>query len=131
MNQIVAHSAILTAAFGLALTATAATPALAAGDAVTKRGSCSDSSSWKLKAKPDNGRLEVEGETDTNRNGQMWHWKILHNGEVAKKGMAMTTAPSGSFSVTRRVNNAAGTDRIGWRATNPNTGETCRGSLSI
>ena len=129
MNRTATHVAILTAALGLGLASTA--PAMAAGDAVTKQGSCSSSSNWKLKAKPDNHRLQVEAEVDSNRNGQTWHWKIVHNGSVAVRGSSTTAAPSGSFSVTRRVANAAGTDRIGFRATNASTGETCRGSLTI
>jgi hypothetical protein len=50
---------------------------------------------------------------------------------VTANGTKRTTAPSGSFTVSRRVVDRAGTDRIGWRATNPATGETCRGSLQI
>jgi len=104
-------------------------PAQAKDGDVIKRGSCSGASDWKLKASPDNGRIEVEGEVDSNRNGQTWRWRILHNGTVSAKGTATTVAPSGSFSVRRLVVDAAGTDRIGWRATNPATGETCTGSL--
>jgi hypothetical protein len=104
-------------------------PAQAKDGDVIKRGSCSGTSDWKLKASPDNGRIEVEGEVDSNRNGQTWRWRILHNGTVSAKGTATTVAPSGSFSVRRLVVDAAGTDRIGWRATNPATGETCTGSL--
>jgi hypothetical protein len=104
-------------------------PAQAKDGDVIKRGSCSGTSDWKLKASPDNGRIEVEGEVDSNRNGQTWRWRILHNGTVSAKGTATTVAPSGSFSVRRLVVDAAGTDRIGWRATNPASGETCTGSL--
>ena len=104
-------------------------PAQAKDGDVIKRGSCSGTSDWKLKASPQDGRIEVEGEVDSNRNGQTWRWRILHNGTVSAKGTATTVAPSGSFSVRRLVVDAAGTDRIGWRATNPATGETCTGSL--
>ena len=109
-------------------------PAAAASandDDVIKRGSCSGSSDWKLKASPEDGRIEVEGEVDSNQVGQTWRWRILHNGEVTARGTAQTTAPSGSFEVRRVLVNAPGTDRIGWRARNPQTGETCRGSLGF
>src|SRR4051794_6063401 len=46
----------------------------AASDAVVRNGSCSANSSWTMKAKPDNGRLQVEAEIDSNRVGQTWHW---------------------------------------------------------
>ncbi len=115
---------------GTALLATAG-PALANDADVIRRGGCSGSSDWKLKASPENGRIEVEGEVDSNRTGQTWKWRMLHNGTVSASGTATTTGPSGSFDVRRLMVNLAGTDQIGWRATNPATGEVCRGSLSF
>ncbi len=113
----------------LALTASTVTSAAAGGGDVVRRGNCTGSADWKLKAKPDNGRIEVEGEVDSNRNRQTWKWRIVHNGGVSARGTARTHAPSGSFSVTRRVVNAAGADTIRWRARNPASGQVCRGSL--
>jgi hypothetical protein len=132
MNTLTSRTALAAAAVGLVAAATAS-PALASGGGgdVRKSGHCSAASTWKLKAKPDDGRLEVEGEVDSNVVGQTWKWRILHNGTTSAHGTSTTVAPSGSFTVHRRVVNAAGTDRIGWRATNPATGETCAGGLSI
>src|SRR5436190_12186227 len=92
------------AAVGLAAVIVLASgaPALAAGSDVVHRGSCSRHSTWKLKAKPDDGRIEVEGEVDSNRNGQKWRWRIRHDGWVSFSGKATTKAPSGAFSVSRR-----------------------------
>ncbi|HET9215205.1 MAG TPA: hypothetical protein VFN93_10675, partial [Gaiellaceae bacterium] len=66
-------------ALGLALlTATvllaAAAPAAAKDDdrEVIRRGGCSGASDWKLKAKNDDGRIEVEFEVDQNRSGHRW-----------------------------------------------------------
>lgn len=109
----------------------AAGPALASDGDVIKRGGCSGRSDWKLKASPENGRIEVEGEVDSNVNGQNWKWRMLHNGNVSARGTATTQGPSGSFEVRRLMVNLEGTDRIGWRARNPQTGETCRGSLQF
>jgi len=106
-----------------------ATPALANDADVIRRGSCSGSSDWKLKASPENNRIEVEGEVDSNINGQTWKWRMRHNGEVSARGKAATSGPSGSFDVRRLMVDLSGTDRIGWRAKNPATGEVCRGSL--
>ncbi|MGI8699948.1 MAG: hypothetical protein ACR2JU_01860 [Nocardioidaceae bacterium] len=92
-------------------------------------GSCSGHSNWKLKAKADDGRLEVEAEVDSNVNGQVWDWKIKDNGMLAAKGSSRTTAPSGSFEVHRRIANQAGTDKITFKATNPGTGERCKGTV--
>jgi hypothetical protein len=126
-----ATTAIAATATALVLTGVALPADAAARGEVVRSGDCSGSATWKLKAKPDGGRLEVEGEVDVNRNGQTWRWKILRNGNVVERGAATTHAPSGSFSVQRRIGNPAGSDRIGWRAKNAATGQTCRGSLSI
>jgi hypothetical protein len=119
------------AVLALGLTVTGAAPALAShgNDSIIRQGGCSGAASWKLKAKADDSRIEVEGEVDTNRNGQNWHWRILHNGSASARGNATTHAPSGSFSVNRLLVNAAGTDMIGWRARNMSTGQTCSGHL--
>jgi hypothetical protein len=101
------------------------------GDGVTHRGSCSQGATWKLKAKPDNGRIQVEGEVDSNRSGQVWRWRIRHNGSLSAKGKATTAGASGSFTVERRMANLAGTDHFALRATRSATGEVCRGRVSL
>jgi hypothetical protein len=101
------------------------------GGEVIRRGSCSGRSEWKLKVKPDNGRLELQFEVDSNVNGQTWRVRIKQNGSRIFAGTRTTHAPSGSFEVTRRPNDAAGPDRFVARATNPSTGETCVGRVSI
>lgn len=120
---------------GLALAAVAivamGSPAMASGDDIVRSGSCSGTASWKLKAGPDDGRIEVEGEVDANVNGRVWRWRILHNGHLAAHGKATTQAPSGSFEVRRLLVNADGKDRIGWRARNVASGQVCRGSLRL
>ena len=108
-----------------------AAPATAGDGEVIRRGSCSGSTDWKLKTKRDDGRLEVEGEVDSNRNGQNWRWRLVHNGSVSARGWATTRGPSGSFDVERRMVNLRGTDTIVFRARNPRTGEVCRGVVRI
>lgn len=133
MKQLIrrtAYGALGTGLLAAGMLATA--PAtFAKGTDVVRTGSCSAASDWKLKAKPDDGRLEVEFEVDQNRNGQVWNVTLKHNGSQFFSGQRTTMAPSGSFSVTRFTGNAAGTDTIVGRAVNPKTGEVCRGSLSI
>jgi hypothetical protein len=121
----------------LTLAAVAITPAAAfadhggGGDDATRvAGNCSGSSSAKLKAKPDDGRLETEFEVDQNRNGVRWTVRIRRNGKRVVKTSATTSAPSGSFSVERNIGNPAGSDRITAKATSP-SGEVCRASLTI
>jgi hypothetical protein len=93
-------------------------------------GSCTAGSSAKLKAKPDDGRLEAEFEVDQNRNGVTWRVVIRRNGAVAVTTRATTRAPSGSFSVERRIADGRGTDRITARATSP-AGEVCTARLTV
>jgi hypothetical protein len=98
------------------------------GNDVRTSGGCSGSAHWKLKAKPDNGRIEVEGEIDSNRSGQVWHWKLKHNGSTSARGTKRTTGPSGSFQVQRRMANLAGKDHFTLRATHG--AQVCRGTIS-
>ena len=118
-----------------ALAATAATltslslavPAAHAGgddDEVQRSGSCA-TGVWKLKAKPDDGRLEVEFEIDTNRRGQAWQVRVSDNGTRVFSGERTTAGRSGSFSVEFKTANRAGTDVIRARATRGDT--TCVG----
>ena len=101
------------------------------GGGVSNSGKCSASSTWKLKAKPDNGKIEVEFEVDSNVNGQSWNVLIKDNGTQVFKGTRVTQPPSGSFEVRKRIANQAGTDKITANAKNPATGETCAGSVSL
>ncbi|RYB92083.1 hypothetical protein EUA93_18485 [Nocardioides oleivorans] len=98
-------------------------------DRVIRTGDCSSAGTWKLKVKTDDGRLEVEGEVDTNRAGQAWAWTISQNGSVASRGSATTGGRSGSFSVERKIADPAGADRIVFRATRD--GNVCQGSLTF
>ena len=89
MKQLIRRAALGTFGIGIIATGMLATaPAIMAkgGDAVIKTGNCSMSSDWKLKAKPDNGRLEVEFEVDQNRNGQAWNVTLKHNGSAFFSG---------------------------------------------
>ena len=120
-----------TAVAGMMLTGFAAAgPAAAKGSGATiKTGSCSARTDWKLKAKPDDGRLEVEWEVDSTRRGQKWTWTIRHDGKVVHSGSRRTAGRSASFSVERLVRNAPGKHTISATARNTVTGETCRASL--
>ena len=117
-------------ASGLLLMATAATAAPAAsansGD-VLATGSCSGAAHWKLKLSPENGRIAVEFEVDTNRIGKTWAVKIKRNGIVLASGTRVTKAPSGSFVFRTTVSNLAGPDTIVGRAVSLSSGQLCRG----
>jgi hypothetical protein len=116
----------------LVATVASAAPAMARGNNdVIRRGACSGSSDWKLKLSPEDGRLEVEFEVDSNVNGQTWRVRIFHDGSRIFAGRRTTQGPSGSFEVRVLANNHAGTDNFRARARNLGNGEVCVGRASF
>lgn len=113
------------------LLAAAAVPAEAKSGDQVRRGSCTGHTDWKVKVGTEGGRLEVEGEVDSIRSGQVWRWRLKHNGVVAARGNGTTGGASGSFEVRRVVANRSGTDVIVFRARRPATGEVCRGTIAF
>jgi hypothetical protein len=93
-------------------------------------GSCTGNSRAKLKVKRDRGRLKTEFEVDQNANGVRWAVKLSRNGTVAVSTTRTTHAPSGSFSIERRLGNGPGPDTISASATSP-SGEVCTASATI
>jgi hypothetical protein len=123
MKKIPAAAALILAT---ALPVLGAVPAQAGDDReVIRHGSCSGSTDWKMKAKADDGRIEVESEIDSNRSGQTWKWTLRHDGAVAARGRSATTGRSGSFEVERKTRNGVGTDVFTFRAVNRASGEVC------
>jgi hypothetical protein len=127
----IAALALSALALPLAMSAPASASGGGGGGDVRTHGGCSASAVWKMKAKPDKGRIELESEVDSNHNGQIWKWRIKHNGSISAKGSATTAGASGSFTVQRRMANLAGTDHFTFRAVRPATGEVCRGTISL
>jgi hypothetical protein len=115
----------------IALTIAGAAPAVAGDRDVIREGACSGGSDWKLKLSPEDGRLEVEFEVDSNVVGQTWRVRLFQNGSRFFAGTRQTTGPSGSFELRRVVDNTAGTDSFRARAVNAATGEVCVGTASI
>ena len=115
----------------LLFTVAGTTNAFAKDGDVIHRGSCSGSSDWKLKLSPDNGKIEVEYEVDSNKVGQHWRVKLFENGNRIFKGTKTTQGASGSFTVRTLAKNTAGTDSFRAHALNLGNGETCGGAASI
>ena len=128
-KKIIGTTAVLVAALGTSAVVAAA-PALAqGGNAVRASGVCTNHGTWKLKAKPDDGRIEIEFEVDVNRAGQTWHVRITDNRHVVVSRNATTGARSGSFTVVRHAANRAGTDVIRAHATRGQV--SCGGSVRV
>ena len=92
------------------------------GNGVRAAGTCSASSASVLKVKQSNGRLQVEFEVDQNSNGVPWNVQLSRNGKVVFAGVRTTHAPSGSFSLERRIQGGAGS---AIRASASRAGEVC------
>lgn len=132
MNKLFRRGAIGTLAIAMIAGAALSFPAaIAANDRdVIREGNCTGASDWKIKQSPENGRIEVEFEVDSNRAGQTWNVRLKKNGNTFFQGQRTTGARSGSFEVRRVVNNGAGSETIVGRAVNPSTGEVCRGEVT-
>lgn len=121
-----------TIAVGLVTAAAALVPAtaLAKDGDVRTRGTCSKSSTAKLKLSPENGRIETELEVDQNRSGVRWSVTLKRNGSRVASTRATTRAPSGSFTVRRLLTGTSGADTISARAVSP-SGEVCTARATI
>ena len=120
----------VSAAAVTALGVTGVSPVSAKAGDIVQRGDCSARTDYQFKVQPRGSTFEFEFEVDSNRNGQAWRVRIADNGTVVFKGTRRTVAPSGSFSVSGRTADLAGTDRFVARATNLATGETCIARIS-
>jgi hypothetical protein len=103
----------------------------AGDDGVSRQGSCSGSSDWKLELSPDDGGLEVEFEVDQNVVGDRWRVKVRHDGDLVFNGIRRTQGASGSFELRIVENDRGGADRFRARARNLSTNEVCVGAATI
>jgi hypothetical protein len=115
----------------LALAPTAFASQSKGGRGIIKSGKCTASSTWKLKVKSDDGRIETEFEVDQNRVGKRWRVTLTRNGASAFSGIRTTVAPSGSFSVRRLLASSAGGNRIVASAKALQSGESCRAVIAF
>jgi hypothetical protein len=130
-KNITRIAAAATLAAGIAVTASVPAMASHGGGGKQNSGQCSQGANWKIKAKADDGRIEVEAEVDTNQSGQTFAWKLTDNGTLVEKGSSTTGGASGSFSVERKIANMAGTDAIKFKAKNAENGETCVATIKF
>jgi hypothetical protein len=129
-TRLLMTAAAITVSLGAPIAATA-TPAFASGGGggVKASGACTNGGHFTLKAKHDDGRIELEYEVDSNRAGQVWAVRITDNGAVVVSRNATTAGPSGSFTIEKKIASRAGADHIHARATFKD--HTCRGSVTL
>ena len=117
MISTVAKSVTAAVAIAAALGATTVQAASAKSlDGVRVAGTCSDTSSSKLKVKH-----------DQNRNGVPWTVELRKDGRLVFQGTRTTFAPSGSFSLERRIVGTTGTVT----ASATRAGEGCSATIKV
>jgi hypothetical protein len=121
----------LVALAAAALTAASSAAPAKRGPQVLRSGKCSGSSTWKLKLKNDDGRLETEFEVDQNVVGKRWNVVLKRNGIVVFRGVKVTRGPSGSFEARKLLGNSPGRDRVVATARALAGGEVCRGAATL
>jgi hypothetical protein len=120
---------LTTAAITAAPLLIAATPASASGGGVRSGGSCMNRASFELKAKHDDGAIELEYEVDSDHAGQVWAVRITDNRAVVLSRHATTARRSGSFTVHKTIANRPGADTIRAHATFK--ARSCRGAVTL
>lgn len=95
---------------------------------VIRRSNCSGPAKSKLKASPENGRIEVEYEVDNATRGQRWVI-VLKKGRRTILQRTKTVNSAGEIRVRKVTSNGSGSERISALARNLNTGERCSVTL--
>jgi len=130
-TRLLIATAAITAGLAAPLVATA-TPAFASGGGgggVSSSGACTNGGHFELKAKHDDGKIEMEYQVDSNRAGQMWAVRITDNGKVVVSRHATTAGASGSFTIRKVIADQLGPDKIHAHATFKN--RICGGTVTL
>lgn len=130
-TRLLMTTAAITAGITAPLLVTA-TPAFASGGGgggVSSSGACTNGGHFQLKAKHDDGRIEMEYEVDSNRVGEVWAVRVTDNGAVVVAQHATTAGRSGSFTIRKVIADRPGPDKLHARATFQNY--TCRGTVTL
>ncbi len=128
-TRLLMATAAITVGLAALLVATA-TPAFASGGGGgSSSGACTNGGHFTLKAKHDDGRIEMEYQVDSNRAGQVWAVRITDNGAVVVSRHATTAGRSGSFTIRKVIANMPGPDKIHAHATFRN--HTCGGTVTL
>jgi hypothetical protein len=116
---------------GLMLLGLAAAPAQAGDDEIRREGNCSGQSDWEMRVRLDDGRFRVRWRVDSRIPGQTWNMKLFHDGERIAAATRTTNRDGEATIDLRGVPNNDGADVFRGKARNPNTDETCAGSVTF
>ncbi|HMJ03823.1 MAG TPA: hypothetical protein VK506_12835 [Conexibacter sp.] len=123
------RTVIALAAALAALSFSATAPARGGDDDVRVAGSCGRGASAELRAKEDDGAIEVEWRVRRARSGERWSVVLVHERRVAIRA-TVTTRGGGGFRIRRELPDFGGADQITARASGPR-GLTCSATAVV
>lgn len=124
-------SALLVAAVVVMTMSQSAMAGTALAASVKVHGKCTGPSRWVLAIQPSIGKpLQVKYTVTGSAAGQTWKVFMSDRGAMVYAGTP-TTNSKGTFTVTARVKDLLGLDKIAVAANNTATGETCGARASI
>lgn len=104
---------------------------LARADDDEVRGACSGGASeFRLRVRPDDGRLRVRFEIDGSASGDRWQL-FLSNDGVRIVARTKVADEGGRVRVRRGTEDGAGRDRISAFGVNLDSGESCSASIAV
>lgn len=100
------------------------------GDAEARvRATCGRGASAELRAKADDGAIEVRLRIDSRRAGERWRISLVHERRIAWR-LTTRTRGGGSLRLRRVLPDLAGADELAARATGPR-GLTCTATVRL
>ena len=116
------------AAVALGMSAVLSLPAQAASS--DAKGTCSGTSTTKVKADVKKDTIVVKAKVATDVAGELWVYAIADNSVPVATGEE-TTGSNGKFKVKAKIANLEGTDTIDFSAIDSVTGETCTAQVVL
>ena len=122
------------AAVAAALSLWSAAPAAAAGDDDRSEravhGTCSGSSTARLRLRAEDGRIRIELRLDARPRSGSWQVVLLHERRLVSRTAVRAASGGGRIELRWTVADWTGTDTIVLRATGPRN-EACRASATV
>lgn len=129
MKPHLSPAPVLLATLGTMILAFSGPVAAKEGDLIA-RGSCGGRIKTKLKASPENGRIELEYELDNAAPNEAWRILIRKNGRTILRTTRRTNG-FGDLEVRKLTSNGNGNERIEASAKRVSGGGVCRLILDV
>lgn len=94
------------------------------------RGTCTGSSTSRLRVRAEDGRIRIEFRLDPRPRSGLWQVVVLHERRIVSRVTVRAAGGGGPIELRRTVADWFGTDTLVLRATGPRN-ETCRASATV